>query len=301
MKLPIKVGFLVSYDYEKLKHSLPPVYEHADKIVLAIDKNRKTWAGNIIQIVPQFFEWIKEIDIKNKIELFEDDFFVEGLSAMECETRERQMLASYLGKGGWHIQIDADEYFVDFCDFVSFLHMVEPKSHSIIVKVEDLLLFKKTSNGYLLVKGSGGYFPIATTNPVYTIARAVKGKKTFYYPQRIIHDSWARNEDELLDKLNNWGHKNDFDINGYYNFWSVINEQNYKFFKNFHPLVPIFWNELSFVEGENIFAIQNELKQNTSLLIAHNKKKQNFQRIFNLLCPPIFIKLYEKICRRLSL
>jgi hypothetical protein len=33
---------------------------------------------------------------------------------MECDTRERNMLAKYMGEGGWHVQIDADEYFADF-------------------------------------------------------------------------------------------------------------------------------------------------------------------------------------------
>ena len=36
-----QVGFLVSYDYELLKNSLPRVYEESDTIILAIDKERK--------------------------------------------------------------------------------------------------------------------------------------------------------------------------------------------------------------------------------------------------------------------
>ena len=36
------VGFLLSYDYELLKYSLPPVYQFADRIYLAKDKNNKT-------------------------------------------------------------------------------------------------------------------------------------------------------------------------------------------------------------------------------------------------------------------
>jgi hypothetical protein len=41
MKREIKVGMLVSYDYESIKNSLPPVYDYADRIVLAVDKDGK--------------------------------------------------------------------------------------------------------------------------------------------------------------------------------------------------------------------------------------------------------------------
>ena len=42
----IHVGFLLSYDYEKLKLSLPPVYKYSDAIFIAMDINNKTWSGN---------------------------------------------------------------------------------------------------------------------------------------------------------------------------------------------------------------------------------------------------------------
>lgn len=35
----IQVGFLMSYDYELLKISIPLVYEEADHITIALDKN----------------------------------------------------------------------------------------------------------------------------------------------------------------------------------------------------------------------------------------------------------------------
>jgi hypothetical protein len=34
----IHVGFLLSYDYEKLKMSIPPVYKSADRIFIAMDE-----------------------------------------------------------------------------------------------------------------------------------------------------------------------------------------------------------------------------------------------------------------------
>ena len=58
----IQVGFLISYDYELLKNALPRVYDDADTIFLAIDKQRKTWNGASFSINDSFFLWIKEFD-----------------------------------------------------------------------------------------------------------------------------------------------------------------------------------------------------------------------------------------------
>ena len=89
----IQVGYLISYDYELIKNSLPNVYKESDTIFLAIDVNRKTWKGDIIEINPDFFDWIKSFDTDNKIVIYEDDFYVQSLTAMQCEVRERKMLS----------------------------------------------------------------------------------------------------------------------------------------------------------------------------------------------------------------
>ena len=51
----IQVGFLLSYDYEKLKLSIPPVYDQADAIFLAMDEKQRTWSGKEFEIDPIFF------------------------------------------------------------------------------------------------------------------------------------------------------------------------------------------------------------------------------------------------------
>ena len=79
----INVGFLVSYDYKYLKSSLPLIYEDSSSITLAIDINRNTWSGSTFNIDNSFFEWIKEIDLDNKISIYEDDFYKKELSSIE--------------------------------------------------------------------------------------------------------------------------------------------------------------------------------------------------------------------------
>ena len=106
----IKTGFLVAYDYEMLKNAIPCVYNSSDVICLCIDKNRQTWSGNIFDIDPSFFQWLDSYDVKNKITIYEDEFYKDAMSAKEMETNQRQKMASYLGLDGWHIQLDVDEY-----------------------------------------------------------------------------------------------------------------------------------------------------------------------------------------------
>ena len=117
--MKVNVGFLISYDYELLKNSLPLVYHASYSIVLAIDKDRRTWAGNKINIPPVFFEWTKALDTENKI--YEDEFYIKELNTIQNETREPNMLAKKKGEGVC-LQIDADEYHVDFNGLVSSLH-----------------------------------------------------------------------------------------------------------------------------------------------------------------------------------
>ena len=79
----IQVGFLLSYDYEKLKNSIPPVYKSADAIFIAIDKDYRTWSGQKFEVDNTFFDWLKNFDVDNKITLYRDDFYVADLSAIE--------------------------------------------------------------------------------------------------------------------------------------------------------------------------------------------------------------------------
>jgi hypothetical protein len=65
----IHVGFLLSYDYDKLKLSIPPVYKAADRIFLAIDENLNTWSGNKFEIDDSFFKWLDEFDTEKKVEI----------------------------------------------------------------------------------------------------------------------------------------------------------------------------------------------------------------------------------------
>lgn len=284
--VPIKVGFLVSYDWALLKNSLPLVYQQADSICLALDKQRLSWTGQPFKIDEKaFMAFIKEIDEQNKIHLYEDSFYIPSLTPMQCEVRERNLLAEYMGKGGWHIQLDTDEYFINFSAFIQYLKKMPISQKEINICVALINLFKKTTSGYFLVKTKDlDFIPVATNQPKYEYGRR-NGYFNHIAPFFMLHDTWARSEEEVMRKITSWGHANDFDVEKYFQFWQKVDEHNYLQIRNFHPIEPEKWHSLSFVEVHSIQDIIEKLQQEAfpwSRLQLSLKNNRNIARIRHL-------------------
>lgn len=263
-KTIIKTGFCVAYDWILLKNSLPRVYEHSDIICLALDKHRKSWAGNPYEFDDKaFYQFVKEIDTDNKIILIEEDFALPELNARQNGNRHRMRIAEAMGKGGWHIQVDADEYFLDFKGFTEYLKKLNPnpkgteKPFNVEVGLYDLI--KKTDAGYIYVDFMGkvpGMTPFATNVPKYTYARR-NGHFNKKSPFVAIHETWTRSEAELRFKLGNHGHSveefQDRDvIKSFVKIWKALDKNNYQYIKNFHFVDSNSWPALNFCEGKNI-------------------------------------------------
>ena len=251
----IKIGYLISYDYELLFNSLPQVYDAADEIFLAIDKENKTWTGNTFYIPDHFFDRIKELDKANKITLYFDSFFLPSLTSMQCETRERNLLAKQMGKG-WLLQLDVDEYIYDFKKLKKFLRRywyltLFPEFSPVVFRGMWITLFKEIKQGYLYIENNE-LFPFITNVPRYEIARVNRSIRHFNINTKVIHQSWARSEEEIASKLSNWGHKDDFDTAKYLEFWKSIDASNYTDVTNFHPILPQSWDKLHFIAASDI-------------------------------------------------
>lgn len=249
MKKIIKAGMLVSYDYEYLKISLPRIYPYLNEIILCIDSERKTWGGEIFEIKNSFWKWLEAFDVEDKISIYQDSFYLPGLSGMECDTRERRFMAEKMGNCDWYIQIDSDEYFLDFPAFLSRLETFDC-SDPVTVNLKIAPLFKIIENGFLLIRTLDETLPFATNRPDYTYARFVEGNRVVFWDELVLHQSWARNEDEIKTKLNNWSHKNDFNTGSYFNLWKAIDSNNYIYIKDFHPLEPPLWSSLNLIEKD---------------------------------------------------
>jgi hypothetical protein len=290
----IKIGFCVSYDWELLRKSLPLVYPHADTICLSIDKNRNSWSGLKYEFDDvAFSNFVRTLDVANKIDVYEDDFSIKNLSPIENDNRQRTLMAQRMGEGGWHVQIDSDEYFLNFKDFVHYLLQFNssPSIHQKPVNIccNWISLIKKTEHGYLVVDNTQSALetmPFATNHPEYLNARR-NSHFNHISPFFVIHETWARDENQLRQKLDSWGHDNDFlNKESFFNLWKALDEFNFQFLTNFHPLKPAVWHKLFFIRAKNI----DELVQNVAQthLVRANKmnlmlqNSRNAQRLIAL-------------------
>lgn len=270
----IKVGYLLSYDYKFIFNSLKQIYDFSDEIFICYDKDGKTWAGNNFEIPETVFSEIRQLDHQKKIVFYSDTFYVEGISTIDLDTRQRNMLAEKMGKGCWHIQIDSDEYPVGFDKLTHFLrkqkHLLrKPEKTPVNFFVNFVTLFKQNEEGFFVVAPYTESCFLITNVPQYVNARYPKNNFTLRLNFNNIHQSWARSPEEILQKISNWGHNNDFDTTEFYTKWCNLDQENYTQFKNFHPVYPKDWQELKFIPAKNIeefiknFEIhypQNEIK-----------------------------------------
>lgn len=252
--MDIKVGYLAAYDYELIKNSIPTLYKEATKIVIAIDKNRLTFSGKPFTVDDSFFSYLKKIDVEKKIAVYEDEFYVPALRPMEIETRTRNMLAKFMGKGGWHFQVDVDEYFIDFKRLVNELAALESKVHRkrVSLKLYLCTIFKIADGGFYLVDESWESFPCITNYPVYDSGRYNNSIETRILNHVVIHQSFGRTDDELKTKFKNWGHRDDFDSDAYLEFWKSVNVDNCKYLRDFNATHPYLWKKLKFVKAATI-------------------------------------------------
>lgn len=265
MNNTIKVGFCIAYDWKLLEYALPLVYQAADEIFLSIDIDRKTWANSSYEWdQEEFKKLIGSIDLKNKIRLYEDNFHLAELTTMENEVRQRNMMAAKMGPGGWHIQLDCDEYFIGFEEFVKYLKSLSPKNYKFNVCCSLVTLFKQVESGFLYIVPDTlqkiEFIQIATRTPHYQFGRR-NGDFNIYTNFKIIHQSWARSEEEVHQKIINWGHNSDFDSEYFVNFWKSLNESNYKAIKNFHPLKSTMWTSLRIVQVSSMEECIEHLKK----------------------------------------
>lgn len=270
MKGKIQVGYLVSYDYEMLRTSLLTTYSGSDSIFLAIDRNRKTWNGESFVIEDSFFEWMKIFDTEKKIIIYEDDFYVPTFTTMQCEIRERKMLAEKMGAGNWIVQVDCDEYFIDFKQFVSDLrkydaYLLNPEKHPIQICAYWIMLYKYTNNGILYVdKPLKAIF--ATNYPDYKNGRRINNRQ-IYTNNIVLHESLSRTEEELRFKFENWGHN--IDVNkDFLKKWLIIDENNYKDYKDFYYLQAERWKKLAYFPSKNFDEIREIIRNNTKLNVS---------------------------------
>lgn len=278
--IKIKVSYLVSYDYQMFLTSVKQLYSNVDKIIVGIDKDCQTWSGNSFVIPDTFFDEVKAFDTRNIIEFYFDNFYVPTLGQMECETRERNMVLKKLGRG-WKVQLDVDEYVYDFKKVAHFLkkqwyYTLFPSLTPICYNGTWITLFKEVKLGYLYIENEEK-FPMITNLAEVTWARHNNRIQNFNADIKVLHQSWARSEEDILFKIKNWGHCKDFDVDIFFSFWQNLNIDNYFLVENFHPLVPTAWNRLFLTKSDGIDEFISEYGKHNPQKIKPISRKKMFK------------------------
>lgn len=288
----LKVGFCVAYDWLLLKRSLPLVYPYADRICLSLDKERKSWSGEPYAFDEvAFHEFLRSVDIEKKIDVYEDCFFLPELTPIENDNRQRLLMSQHMGDGGWHIQIDSDEYFLDFKGFAEFLkNRNDYSGKAVNISCQWISIFKKVAGGYLIVDNSDGEWesmPFATNKPEYLNARR-NSHFNVVSPFFVIHETWSRSREELVQKLNSWGHHNDFlDKDKYLKFWDNMDDFNYKYVHKFHPLKPEVWKKLLYIQADSIEVLIKKIRESDFINVSGRylffRNSRNWNRFISIL------------------
>jgi hypothetical protein len=290
----IKVEICVAYDWEMLRTCIPRIYNSADIICLGLDKDRHAWSGERFDFDNQAFrKFISDIDVEKKIKVYEEDFSLSELDKRQNCNRHRKMMADYLGVGGWHVQVDADEYFLDFEGFTAYLKKLNPapspEQRALNVNCPFIPLIKKIPTGYLYVDFMDRLpeiIPMATNRPDYQRARQ-NGHFNHITPFYVVHETWARSEEELWFKINNWGHASEElteveKTQSYFNLWKALDVYNYRYVRNFHPILSDVWPALKFAEGSTIDDMLRQFKLPDFPLTEFQRRLKNSRNIARL-------------------
>jgi glycosyltransferase involved in cell wall biosynthesis len=230
----IKAGICVAYDWSYLELSLPSIYTIADSICLSVDADCKSWNGNIFPFDwDRFYQMIDSIDSEKKIQVLKEPFFDASRTPIENECYQRKRMADFLGNSDWVVQIDTDEIIINPKDFKALLAKYKHSQRAINIHGIWINLIKHTTSGYIYSVTKTP--PLATNSPVYEYGRT-NGHFSIYTNTFIGHITWARPEEEVYYKLKNWGHSHEFNGMSFFKIWQALDDENWKYIKDFHPM-----------------------------------------------------------------
>jgi hypothetical protein len=244
---------LLAYDYRYSYPAVRSYYKLADEIILGLDADRLTWMQQPFEIdMDEIKAFIADIDPQRKIRIVEGNFHSAG-NPMVNDAMERSRLSEQAAPGNWVVQIDADEILVNGPEFREWLLLKDPVPYNVFGRW--LSVFKLFGKQALIIDPPGEYVPVATMlRGQYTGGRLTR-QQGVMSPLRLLHFSWGRTPAQLMQKLRNWSHARDFDVEKFFDFWESVTLENFAEAKNFHPLHGPTWSslkraEIDFTPGE---------------------------------------------------
>lgn len=260
---------LIAYDANFLPTSIKSYYKYVDEIILGLDIDKITWSGNSFSFDEQkLFDELAEIDVDDKISLVEDNFHGSAV-ALENDNYERNFLKAQCSND-WIFSFDADEVLVNPEEFfVDFCPLVEPYAATRDLLFTWFLPYKKVTGGHLVIANEDNSFfkgdrqGFATWKPnTFTYCRWTENKKALLTPLAILHWSFCRQEHEVDQKINNFGHSDKTAGDPFFDTWKKVTLDNFEQLKNFKTsgFGESQWNKLIRVNGDLLDACKREAK-----------------------------------------
>ena len=190
-----------------------------------------------------------------------------------------------MGIGNWLIQLDADEYFLNFKEFTTFLKnnnkYVKP-SYKKEIQISAYLvnIYKFVEDGFLYVDEPTRCLT-ATNKPNYKVGRNTR-KRIIYTNNLILHETLSRSEEELEMKLKNWGHKNELNSQ-FLAKWKIASKENFMDLKDVFYIEPEKWKSLNYVVGKNINEVSKNFNSKSFLPSPFYIWKKNFGQWFKFI------------------
>jgi hypothetical protein len=249
MMLPSRAAGLsfitpLAYDYRMAFAAIRSYYAVADEIILGLDRDRVSWNGKPFALDGgELREGLRSLDTEGKIRLVEGDFHAQG-SATANDTHERNALSMECRPGNWLVQIDSDELLQNPAQFRDWLLR---RSWHWLVLGRWTVVFKRFGDDYLVVDKHDAWISVASRlRGAFTGCRDTKELKR-RSPLHLLHFSWGRSEEELLQKLQSWTHARDFDTAKFFELWKSVDLENYGGLRDFHPLDGPDWPSLRLI------------------------------------------------------
>jgi hypothetical protein len=279
----VKAGICVAYDWALLEHSLPAIYPYIDFLCLSVDVDRRSWNGNNFEMDwIGFMQLVKSVDREGKIKILEESFYSSQRTPIENECYQRKRMSEFMGKADWYVQIDADEILFNATDLIQELKKYKQVRRSVNIHGIWINLIKQTEAGfvYSVVKTP----PLATNQPVYNYGRT-NGHFNIYTNTFLAHITWARPEEEVYYKLKNWGHSHEFNGMSFYKIWKALDEYNWIYIKDFHPMNKGHIPQLHFQKARDLNDFVQTFDTKLHLLSAKEQANNNiwFSRLNKLL------------------
>jgi hypothetical protein len=236
---------LLAYDWKFAFAAIRSYYPIADEIILGLDADRISWSKKPFPFDDAAVgDLIAKIDKDKKIRVIEGNFHSHDV-AMENDTTERQQLGAACRAGNWVVQIDADEILLNPLEFKQYM---DSAPEDICIWGVWLPVYKVIGKKALIVGGVPERAPVATRAPhQYRFAR-ITGQPYALSPLQMLHLAFCRTEEELVQKLTNWSHSHQVDVEKNVSVWRATNLENYHELKDFHPFHGPLWPYLTVMD-----------------------------------------------------